>query len=286
MKRGKGILEMATKHLITLTPKELATYVRDTHENVFLLVDVRQPAEYKEAHIPGSRLIPLPELEQRISELPDGMELIFYCRSGSRSAAAAFLALEAGATPENIYHLGGGILSWEGKTLSDFPRVQVFRGAETPAQFLKKAMELEKGAWLFYRAVQSRQFPSPLAAIMEKMSIAEIGHAETVYRFLQKQNQAIPSFDTLFEKLPGEILENGEPVEKAVSRLETLGELDCVRIIELALDIEYAAFDLYRNMAEHENTREAAEAFYTLAQAEKSHLRTFAEALALCPEAS
>ena len=44
----------------------------------FNLVDVRQPTEYKSGHIPGSRLIPLPDLNDRIDELdPEKPTLVY-----------------------------------------------------------------------------------------------------------------------------------------------------------------------------------------------------------------
>jgi rhodanese-related sulfurtransferase/DNA-binding HxlR family transcriptional regulator len=45
-----------------------------------VLVDVRPPEEYAAGHIEGARSIPLPELEQRLAELPEGAEIVAYCR--------------------------------------------------------------------------------------------------------------------------------------------------------------------------------------------------------------
>lgn len=49
-----------------------------------------------------------------------------------------------------------------------------------------------------------------------------------------------------------------------------------------AMSIEYAAYDLYRNMAHLHKGTELAEVFLLLCQAEKAHMRIAAEALALC----
>ena len=57
----------------------------------FVLVDVRQPEEYEVGHIPGARLIPLGELEERHGELEKDKKIIVYCRSGHRSMGAAIL---------------------------------------------------------------------------------------------------------------------------------------------------------------------------------------------------
>jgi rhodanese-related sulfurtransferase len=45
-----------------------------------VLVDVRPPEEYAAGHIEGARSIPIDELERRLAELPEGREVIAYCR--------------------------------------------------------------------------------------------------------------------------------------------------------------------------------------------------------------
>jgi rhodanese-related sulfurtransferase/predicted transcriptional regulator len=45
-----------------------------------VLVDVRPPEEFAAGHIEGARSIPLEELEQRLEELPQDLEVIAYCR--------------------------------------------------------------------------------------------------------------------------------------------------------------------------------------------------------------
>jgi adenylyltransferase/sulfurtransferase len=71
---------------------------------------VREPFEYEIARIEGSRLIPLGELEGRISELPKTGALVLQCHSGGRSEHAARLLREAGF--ENAVNLEGGIDAW------------------------------------------------------------------------------------------------------------------------------------------------------------------------------
>ena len=72
-----------------------------------LLVDVRSEAEYKERHIPGATLLPLPEIDSKATEvLPDkDAVIIVYCRSGMRSANAANRLASMGYT--RIYDMGG-----------------------------------------------------------------------------------------------------------------------------------------------------------------------------------
>jgi rhodanese-related sulfurtransferase len=73
------------------------------------LVDVRQPAEFEEARIPGALLIPLAELPDRLDELPEGEPILLVCRSGARSARACEFLGEQGYDTTNV---AGGTLAW------------------------------------------------------------------------------------------------------------------------------------------------------------------------------
>ena len=76
-----------------------------------VLVDVREPWEYEEVHIPGARLIPLVELPERLGEIPSDVDVYVQCRVGARSARAVEYLLQSGR-PRAI-NLVGGIEGWE-----------------------------------------------------------------------------------------------------------------------------------------------------------------------------
>ena len=78
-------------------------------EGVFLL-DVREPYEWNEGHVPDSTLIPLGELADRVSELPADQEIMVICRSGNRSATGRDILKEAGLT--QVTSVAGGIRAW------------------------------------------------------------------------------------------------------------------------------------------------------------------------------
>ena len=65
-------------------------------------------------------------------------------------------------------------------------------------------------------------------------------------------------------------------------KMMTIETRKCMSIIELALRIEYSAFDLYRTMAENTEENDAKEAFLTIAQAEKKHMKKLIDTVALC----
>ncbi len=93
--------------VIQVTGEELAHQKRDV-----LFVDVRQPDEYQEAHIPGALLIPLGQLEERLREIPQDRDVVVVCRSGGRSARACGILGGHGYT--RVRNLQGGMLAWRG----------------------------------------------------------------------------------------------------------------------------------------------------------------------------
>jgi rhodanese-related sulfurtransferase len=53
-------------------------FIGDHKQGTYILLDVRQPGEYEKARIPGARLVPLPELPDRIGELDPDRPVIAY----------------------------------------------------------------------------------------------------------------------------------------------------------------------------------------------------------------
>ena len=74
-----------------------------------LVIDVRQPDEYRTGHIAGAKPIPLNQLNSRIKELPQRREIVCVCASGNRSGSATRMLVKAGF---NAVNLKGGMNSW------------------------------------------------------------------------------------------------------------------------------------------------------------------------------
>jgi sulfur-carrier protein adenylyltransferase/sulfurtransferase len=86
----------------------------DSGADDFVLLDVRNPHEYEIAQIPGSILVPLPEIENgegvaKVKELLNGHRLIAHCKMGGRSAKALAILKESGIEGTNVV---GGITAW------------------------------------------------------------------------------------------------------------------------------------------------------------------------------
>ncbi|KPJ78338.1 MAG: hypothetical protein AMJ54_04295 [Deltaproteobacteria bacterium SG8_13] len=265
-----------------LTGDELRHYIDTHNESSYVLIDVRQPAEYEMGHIPGALFLPMLEFESKLFELPSDQDLIFYCRSGARSAAAALLAQDAEVTSGKVYNLLGGILKWSGRMMEDFPRVQVFERAKDFTELLHTAMDLEKGAWRFYQAIVDRSASARYLPAFQQLSKAETAHARTIYGIWSPRVSAPQPFETLYAQLEGNILEGGESLELMLQRLESLEGDTCLSMIEISMQIEYTAFDLYRVMADRSEKPEVRQALLSIAQAEKGHMRLLGRAIELC----
>jgi len=86
----------------------------------FVLLDVREPHEYKIAAISGSRLIPLGEVPKRLGELDPQADIVVHCKSGMRSAKACGILRQAGF--ERVRNMKGGILAWSDRVDRSVPK--------------------------------------------------------------------------------------------------------------------------------------------------------------------
>ncbi len=257
-------------------------YQKDHGEREYLLVDVRQPEEYTIGHIPGSKLMPLDELESNLAELPPEKDIFFYCHSGARSQAAAIISLDSGVSLQKVHNLIGGMMGWDGQSLADLPRMTVFKkDASMPDQMLT-AMGLEKAALRFYEFVFDSYTDAPFAPILKTLSLAEEAHAKAIYAHWKRTQENPQSFKELFASLDGEILEGGESLEDAIKRLASIDEQGCRALMEFALNIEIQAYDLYRNLANILTEATAQDAFLSISQMEKKHMELLAKVFREC----
>ena len=183
---------------------------------------------------------------------------------------------------ERIYNLTGGILGWNDHAVPDFPKMTAFSLHGDPKNILYRAMDMEKGAYIFYSEVLARHREQEFASFIDLLARAEEGHARLIYHYYHQEYPEAEPFDALYATLPGEVLEGGRSVTAMRQFLDGEHDDPCLDIVELSISIEYAAYDLYRNMADYFAERPMEEAFLSIAQAEKEHMRIAAEALSFC----
>jgi rhodanese-related sulfurtransferase len=108
----KGGENAAVETLPVEVSVEQASQMRES--GAFVL-DVREQSEWDEVHIPGSTLIPLAQLESRLSEVPKDQEVVVVCRSGNRSKTGRDTLLNAGY--KTVTSMAGGIKDWQASGL-------------------------------------------------------------------------------------------------------------------------------------------------------------------------
>jgi rhodanese-related sulfurtransferase len=164
----------------------------ELHDGLVLL-DVRQPDEYEEGHIEGAILIPLGELENRLSEIDRSKAVLVICWSGFRSARAASILVAAGF--EDVMNFARGMSSWDGpvvtgespwpaaKILAATGEVSVLRSSrpdwepvsELPV-FLYGLDAVRTGA----ESSASLQFADGTTVVLEELSVMEIEEPQGV----------------------------------------------------------------------------------------------------------
>lgn len=264
--------------------ERLREYMARHEENEYLLVDVRQPDEYAQGHIAGAILLPLGEIPQRIRELPVDRDIVFYCRSGKRSRGAAIFVGSRPYAAGTVFNMTGGILAWDGHLLPDTPNLKIFDLSGSAQDILLHAMELERGAERFYAALSQRYAGVAWAQSLANLAGAEEAHARAIYRFWAEMQTDPPDFATVYAGLAGDIVEGGFSGTALVAVLERHPLEPCRATLEMALSIEYSAYDLSRNMAHRFQGQPLEAAFNAIAEAEKEHMRIAAEALSFCRE--
>ena len=103
-----AVTEDVSSEAVDTSVKDLKTRIDGKDE--VLVLDVREPQEFQICRIPGSTLIPLNDLPQRLAELEGYKNMVVHCKSGVRSAKAVKLLHEAGFS--DAKNLRGGILAW------------------------------------------------------------------------------------------------------------------------------------------------------------------------------
>lgn len=93
-----------------ITPAELSALLEKGNGSKPVVLDVREPWEFAQGHVPGARLIPLGELSRKVSDLDPSAPVAVICATGSRSLSAA--ALLGGKGFETIYNVTGGTMRW------------------------------------------------------------------------------------------------------------------------------------------------------------------------------
>lgn len=251
--------------------EEARAYIKEHPEGTFTLLDVRQPSEYEESHIAGAKLIPLPQLTDRLDELDPNKPLLVYCAVGGRSQAAAQLL--AGKGYDAVYNLKGGIKAWQGKTAT--VPVQLgeihLRGDESLQEVLVFIYSMESGLERFYQKASAATAGTPAAGLLSKLAGIETVHKEKViqlYVDLDPQGADRARFESGASIV---LMEGGFDIERFFDQNQKVMQT-IAGVFDIAMMLETQGLDLYLRYAQQAREEKAQQALYKIADEEKAHL--------------
>jgi rhodanese-related sulfurtransferase len=95
---------------VTLPAEVSVDEAHQLYQDGIFFLDVRTPEEWDDFHAPNTTLIPLDQLESRLSELPQDEPIVVVCRSGNRSQAGRDILLSNGFAQTTS--MAGGLNEW------------------------------------------------------------------------------------------------------------------------------------------------------------------------------
>lgn len=98
---------------VNITPQKAMEWLQSGEA---VLVDVREPDEFKAEHIAYALSLPLGMLDKQFAALlsvPSGKKILFQCRHGNRSKKACDTVAGIGDEGYEVYNVEGGIMGWK-----------------------------------------------------------------------------------------------------------------------------------------------------------------------------
>lgn len=257
-------------------PETVRSILANTRPGGVTVLDVRQPWEYEEFHLPGAVLAPLGELEEHLGSIPTDKPLIVYCHSGRRSAAAA--SLLAGHGHPGVMNMLGGVMAWKGATAVGSPQtgLHYYRGDETPEDILALAYAMEAGLGEFYQGLAGSSLIPELAETFRRLAGFEDKHRHMVYHLYRQLHPKSASIEDLAGRATaiGKVLEGGRDAEEVLAGSKAMDNARAA--LEMAMGIEAQAMDLYMRQAALADAGDSRATLLDLAREERTHLRSLA----------
>lgn len=235
------------------------------------LLDVRQPKEYRQNHIPGAKLIPLPDLLDHLNELDPEIPIIVHCAVGARSRVAAQLLAGRGY---DVLNLSGGIKAWQGHVAvgDNTAGLSLFSDKQSVKDILIVAYSLEQGLEDFYLSMADKVRQKSVRDLFAKLSSIEAIHRDTILLQYQKISNTDVSHETFAAKLLPAVVEGGLSTKEYLELFKP--DLNSVAdVISLAMSIEAQALDLYERAIQNRKGLVGEEALRKISSEERAHLR-------------
>jgi rhodanese-related sulfurtransferase/rubrerythrin len=250
---------------------EAKKLIEEKKEGEVALVDVREPEEYEDGHLPGAQLVPLSSILEKLQELDSSKTTVTYCRSGNRSRSAAALMKTKGFS--RAYSMDGGILAWKGLVATGDYKSGLFllEGKETVEELISLAWSLEDGTRMFYEQTRDVVSDSEAKQIFTSLIKAEQKHKENLLNaYRQLQGEDISEEQFIKDTAKG-YMESGIAVQDALSWLKDK-KRELQGLLEFSMQIETNSLDLYSKIISQIEDEKAKNVFHGLIEDEKSHL--------------
>lgn len=254
---------------------EAKLYMNRTPGDAFTLLDVRQPGEYDAEHLPGAKLIPLPELGARLSELDTGKPTVVYCAIGGRSRVAAQVLAAKGF--KEVMNLSGGIKAWNSQKAvgPEDLGLSLFSGKESPEETLLTAYSLEEGLREFYLSMAAQVKAENARRLFDKLSAIEVKHQDRIFSEYLRISGAAVTREEFAEKVVAPAMEGGLTTQEYLRLYQPDLEVTA-EVISLAMAIEAQALDLYQRAADRSQTDESKKVLMQIANEERAHIEQLA----------
>lgn len=265
------------KPVKSITTQEVQRIIKEKNTEDYCLLDVRQPAEYAEKHIPGAKLIPLGDLQAHLKEVSPDKPTIVYCRSGNRSRSA--VGMLNGAGFEDVYNMEGGMLAYNGIVAAGPPEAGAFcfPPKMQPEELVAMAWYIEDGSRQFIEKMKDMVQDRKARELFSLLSEHKSAHQNDLQKLFMKISAIEPDGNFPSSVLPGppeEVMAGCVNVQDAVnwSRGKQLTD-----ILDLMMALEANTLDLYLKLGRQVTSDEARKVFIALSDEEKSHLDALAE---------
>lgn len=246
-----------------LSPEEAKHFMDSRAGDSYQILDVRQPKEYEQGHLPGALLIPVKEVVARKAELDPEKPVLVYCHSGVRSKAASQLLLAEGF-PE-VYNMSGGIVAWKGgKVGGGEEQGMEFFLSRDFADVFQMAYAMEEALRQLYLGLGERARKKEDQELMKRLAAFEDGHKARIAAMFAPSG-FVPAAES-------------NVVEGGFDRLQILEHFgpqigSAQEILQLGMALEAQALDLYTRLARRlDSDEKSRELFAFLATEEGQHL--------------
>lgn len=246
--------------------------IEEMGQGSYNLLDVRQPAEYEAGHLPGAKLIPLPQLTDRLQGIDPEKPTIVYCAVGGRSRVAAQML--SGRNFSEVYNLSGGFKGWDGNyaTGGEDQGLELFTGREEPDQVLIVAYSLEKGLRDFYQSMAPQVEVPAARELFHRLSAIEINHQHRIFEEYCRITGIKTEMDDFDRQTVSPAMEGGITNDEYMKRYGA-DVKSPVEVIEMAMSIEAQALDLYSRAVENSGNPESRKTLERVAREEQEHLK-------------